>query len=425
MPQASDRNLLGAHDLKIRAAAALDGKPTEYRIEGVTGLTLRVEPSGKAAFYVRYAVRGVRRRMRLGARGVVSLRDAKARALEVAAAVERGADPVAIAAAEAGKAVSANSLTFQELWEDRKARKKLSARTVVTYDQALRQFAFDELGDAAQITTDQVAKLLRNVQATSKHRAHTVRCAIGSTFRWAYSQRLVTHNPTLGLGFVHAAEPRNRTISGAEIAKFWRGVDQAAAPGQGLGRRMGLLFKLVLLTGQRVSTVAGARIDELDLDTANPMWKIKRGRMKNKKRDHALPLTPVAARLFREAISISGSGEHVFPSEKTQDHVSQHSVSHAMWKLRERLGIEDLHLHDFRKATMTWFAENDVSYDVRSRIMHHSAPDVTSRSYDFSLLNGPMREALERWERYVLDCAKQSEAGDGAEKVVALGAARA
>jgi hypothetical protein len=36
-----------------------------------------------------------------------------------------------------------------------------------------------------------------------------------------------------------------------------------------------------------------------------------------------------------------------------------------------------------------------------------------------------MREELERWERYAVDCAKQNEAGNGAEKVVALAAARA
>jgi hypothetical protein len=56
--------------------------------------------------------------------------------------------------------------------------------------------------------------------------------------------------------------------------------------------------------------------------------------------------------------------------------------------------------------------------DVRTRITHHSPPDVTSCNYDFSLLNGPIREVLENWEKYVLDCAKQS----GGENVLSMSA---
>jgi hypothetical protein len=48
-------------------------------------------------------------------------------------------------------------------------------------------------------------------------------------------------------------------------------------------------------------------------------------------------------------------------------------------------------------ARVSTLADAGVVYDVRTRIMH----------YDFSLLNGPMREALERWEDYVLKSAKQ------------------
>ena len=381
MPRKAERNLLPANDLAIKAAWPRGKIATEYKIAGIDGLTLRVEPTNTASFYVRYRFGGAQRRMRLGKRGVLSLAEAKARAYEIAARVERGEDP------KATEAAREESKTFRQLWEERKEHGALSPFTAKSYEQSLEQYAFAEIGDvpAAEISADMIARLLRDVRSVSKHRAHTVRCAIGSTFRWGYSHRLVPSNPTVGLGFVHPATVRDRVVAPEEIEAFWHGVEARADSGHGLTKRMQIVLKLLLLTGQRNSTVAGARVDELTLDTVNPVWKIKRNRMKNKSRDHVLPLTPMAVQLFREALAMNEGSEFVFPGEgEASPHLTQRSVSHAMWRLRARVGIEDLRVHDFRKAMTTWLADDGVVYDVRTRIMHHSPPDVTSRNYDFT-----------------------------------------
>jgi len=54
------------------------------------GLTMRVEPSGRAAYYVRYTARNGRMRCRIGARDSVTLRDARQEAPEIIAAVGAG-----------------------------------------------------------------------------------------------------------------------------------------------------------------------------------------------------------------------------------------------------------------------------------------------------------------------------------------------
>jgi integrase len=133
---------------------------------------------------------------------------------------------------------------------------------------------------------------------------------------------------------------------------------------------MRLILKLALLTGQRSSTVAGARVEELELGVANPMWRISRTRMKNRRAGHVLPLTPAVVSLFKEATSINGDSAFVFPSEGRGDHIDKHSVSRAMNRLCERIGIVDLHVHDFRKAINTWLSERLVPFEVRTRIMH-------------------------------------------------------
>jgi hypothetical protein len=54
------------------------------------GLTMRVEPSGRAAYYVRYTARNGRKRCRIGARDSVTLRNARQEAPEIIAAVGAG-----------------------------------------------------------------------------------------------------------------------------------------------------------------------------------------------------------------------------------------------------------------------------------------------------------------------------------------------
>ncbi|MFX7934497.1 hypothetical protein ABTK33_20640, partial [Acinetobacter baumannii] len=81
-------------------------------------------------------------RMRLGARGVLALKDARKRAKEIAVAIEKGEDPVASAQARA------NSPTFRQLWDERKRHGEArSVHTINSYEQALNQFAMKEIGD--------------------------------------------------------------------------------------------------------------------------------------------------------------------------------------------------------------------------------------------------------------------------------------
>jgi integrase len=421
MPRVATTNLLPANDLAVKAAVAREGKATEYKIADSSGLNLRVEPSGRGAYYVRYTASNGRQRFRIGARDAVSLRDARQKAREIIAAVGRGEDPVAVAKDRA------ESATFREMWEQRKQHgDKRSAHTMTTYQQALDQYVMDEIGDVPvdEITMERLTALLRGIQRGdakgstkekgSKHRASIVRSVIGSTYRWGRAQGIAKTNPTIGLGFIHNGEPRERTMDADEIAKLFRAIEDEPS----LTPRTRIVLKLLLLTGSRNSTVTGARVDELkNLDCANPTWAIKRDRMKAK-RDHVLPLTPIAAQLFRDAVAINGGSEFVFPSEGKGEHYVRQTVASAMRRICARIGIADLRAHDFRRTVNSWLSDEGVSYDVRVRIMAHTPADITTRVYDRSKLAGPLYDALTKWERYVVGCASASQSSG--ENVVKL-----
>jgi hypothetical protein len=101
---------------------------------------MHVEPSGRAAYYVRYTARNGRKGCRIGARDSVTLRDTRQKAREIIAAVGRGEDPVAIAK-DPRAPRSAKCGQCKEHDEER------SARTKAAYQQVLDQYVMDEIGD--------------------------------------------------------------------------------------------------------------------------------------------------------------------------------------------------------------------------------------------------------------------------------------
>src|SRR5262245_27583718 len=107
-------NVIAFNDQAIRKTVKeAMGKPRrEWRVAGVNRLVLMTQPAGTGTFFVFYTgVGGQRRKLRLGEYHPerFTLRDARARAIDAMAAINRGVDPVAEADAKA------NAMTFQTL----------------------------------------------------------------------------------------------------------------------------------------------------------------------------------------------------------------------------------------------------------------------------------------------------------------------
>src|SRR5436309_2427007 len=75
------RRVLPFNSQAVDAAAPLNGKQTEYRIEGERGLVLVITPEGTGSYYFRFTVgQGRTRRFRserIGRRDEISLHDAR------------------------------------------------------------------------------------------------------------------------------------------------------------------------------------------------------------------------------------------------------------------------------------------------------------------------------------------------------------
>ena len=107
--------------MALEKAAPRDGKQTEYKVRDVPGLTLMVQPTGLATFWVRYQVgKGADRKFRrekIGRRdfNVLPLAEVRKQTLAIMSNAANGGDPVGEAA------VAAKAMTLKALVDERLA----------------------------------------------------------------------------------------------------------------------------------------------------------------------------------------------------------------------------------------------------------------------------------------------------------------
>lgn len=208
-----------------------------------------------------------------------------------------------------------------------------------------------------------------------------------------------------------------------------------------LSKAMGLIIKLAIVTGQRRTEVCGARIDELHgLEGSDPKWIIKgdenkrgkiiEGRTKNG-RTQSVPLSPVAVALFKEALGECADKQFVFPADASRvkggkearlPHIHGESVSKAVRRLRSSVdgveGVEELSLHDMRRAISNWLKNEGVSREVRDLVLNHLNPSVTEAHYSQSArMDRQVRAALTAWADHIWQITGQST---GASNVVPM-----
>ena len=416
-------NRLPHQEHLIQRASARNGKTTEFKIDGVDGLSLIVQPSGVGTYYVRYQVHvgGKRmfRREKIGRRDRLSWMDARAKAKDILNKVEKGSDPVAEAKEQASKKC------FQQLFEHRlKHDTDTAPSTLKGYEQALvhrpegGKSVMDQIGHVSYdaLSPEKLSDVLSAVKLErGEHIAHRIRSAIGSTYRKSDDLRVRKANPARDVGFIVKSNARTRKFSDEELVKIWHGLGTSA-----VSEPMQILIKLGILLAQRQNELAGAMASELTLDGDLPKWTIQPSRMKIK-REQVVPLVPEAVALFRRALELRGKSPYVFPANALtahgeipkQPHVARSSVAHAFTRMLKRQNIEGATFHDLRRTLTTWLGERQVFPSVLDAILHHMPEAVTSKHYNMATMQKPMRDALTMWTKHVWEVTGQSKTEPG------------
>lgn len=406
---------LKANHRQIRAAAAIGGKRTRYRIEGVEGLWLSVGAKGQRTWYVRYQPGGrkgrVFRQYTLGDASSVSLKTAVDGARRITNAVKTAdRDPVGERVAKKQAA-----LTFGDVFDDwykRHATVKLARHE--TDMSRYRNHIERELSGRriADLKRSEIGRFRDKVAGTATPlTSDSVMVLINRVLNWAVDEGLIEVNPAARLRKVGECKPRERVLTHATIVRFWQALEAMEAmsgnhmargeKGRLLSPSTRSILRLLLLTGQRRGEVVEAVKTELELDGQEPVWTIPGVRTKNGLL-HRLPLCPMAAAEFRKAAKASPKeSPFVFPSpEDPTMPISPQAVTRAMARMITEMKIPTVSPHDLRRTLGTEMARLGLPVHVRSLVLNHApmSRGITDAVYNRYAYDKEKRAALAMWE---------------------------
>jgi integrase len=415
-----------AKALTARVIDGLASDPAARREvpDGATaGLYVVVQPSGTKSFAVRYRHGGKPRKMTIGPWPETGLADARRAAERALEAVAAGRDPAAehVEAKRAAKA-EAEADPDRDLVRGVVAKfleKHASKRR--TGDEMRRSLAKEVLPvwgarRMDEITRRDVRDLIEGVVARGAPvQANRVLALVRKLFAWAVSQDYVSDSPVRGVEKPTPENPRDRILTDAEIAAFWRATG-------GLGYPFGPLFRLLLLTGARLSEVSNMTRDEITGDE----WLIPARRAKNGKA-HPLPLSSAAldvlATLPASGFMFTTTGVRpVSGFTKAKDRLDA-----AMLKaLRddsddEAAKLAPFVLHDLRRTCASGMARLGIPVPVCERVLNHVSGSFggVAGVYNGHSYADEMRRALEAWGDFVLTLTGERERAANVVKLTA------
>ncbi len=413
-----------------------------------TGFALRIYPNGRRTWGFTYRVGEKRGNIVLGpyvevaghmsvdldGKRPLTLSEARALARSYRTKVEAGIEPFAAVA------VPLNFKDLALMWLEEYAKPKRK-----TWEEDRRTLEKDVMMDAeghdTPLARTEVEKVRRGhimevvgvvANRGSPRQADKVGVLISGIFNWAIAHgKIERDNPAARLPKFHGYEGRDRYLSDDEIAQLWHALS-AIFPDE----PRQIIVKLLLLTGCRKMEIVGACKTELaGLNSERPTFnlpgdktvkgKLVRGRTKNGA-SHTVELSPLAATLFKRAAELSGSAEHVFPSERTDEPFDPRNINKALrWALEGRkrsfatvegrqvvkmvpteplLRMPPFVVHDLRRTCATGMAKLRIDERIISRCLNHVTPikaSITSRAYVRETFAEDQATAFKAWAAHV------------------------
>jgi integrase len=390
----------------------------EYFDSAWPGLALRVTARGVKSWVFFGRVGGRLRRVTLGRWPAMGLKDARVSAGETADAMRAGVDPTAAKRAARLAAATAPPATVRALgalYIERDARPRL--RTWREIAATLELHVYSRIGerDPATVTRRDVLELLDAVaDGGARVRANRVLAYTRRLFNWAVERDILAASPVAGIKTPARETARERLLDDDELRALLGACEAVGAP-------FGALVRLLLLTGQRLGEVRGARWSELDL--ASGWWHLPGERTKNR-RPHDVPLSRQALEVIAALPRRHGS-DLLFPAVFTRARrpargAGERPVS-GLSRAKARLdrlmdaelrkdaqargedgaavALPPWRLHDLRRNTASGLARLGIAVHVTEKLLNHASGTFSSivEVYQIHDFSAEKRIAAQAW----------------------------
>jgi integrase len=380
----------------------------EYYDTHLPAFGVRVSYSGAEAWFVMTRVDRRLTRVTLGRYPAVSLAQARELARATATHARAGRDPRRIRADERLENERVRATTFaatSDLFLDRHVARNLRPSTAREYKRILK--GTDTANWAhrpiASLTKEDVVTVLKRIHDRGSPAASNRALAyLSKFFGWCVEEDLLAAKPAGRVRPLSSLTSRERVLNSDELRTLWLALND-------LSGLFGPLLKVLLLSGQRRSEVAGLRWEEVEgLGTREAVWKLPRARTKNGQ-SHLVPLTPVVQALL---IELPRTGPLVFSGTNA---TAASGFSKAKRQLDERIDLirreggqgplPDWTLHDLRRTMVTTMNERlgIAPHVVEAVVNHVSGPAKRGVAgvYNRAMYLVERRRALEDWAGFV------------------------
>ena len=379
-----------------------DSTRADYTETSRAGFMLRVFPTGEKSFVYRYQRDGGRRIVTLGPFPQVSLAEAHDRYEAARKEVASGGDPVALAAEKKQEHFEAATVgALIEEWQTRYADKerKRPEQCKALLDANVPA-VFRKL-KAKEVKRRQVVKLLDDIVDRGAPAVATdVGQLLAQIFKWGVNRDIVEASPLVGMDRAGGKEtPRDRTLTDSEIKAAWHRLDKCA-----MAEAIRVALRLILVTAVRRVEMATAKWT----DIADNIWTIP-GEFSKSGKPHAVPLSPLAVRLFDQLKVLAEDSEFVLPSAhwktKVMSSLTERAITRAVRENESVFGIPHFTPHDLRRTARTGMAKLGVAETVAERVINH-VPDGMVKVYDLHTYIDEKRDALNKWAAHVESVTK-------------------
>ena len=381
----------------------------------VAGFRLRVRPSGRKSYEVRYRAKGssVQRQISIGRHGSPwTVDEARDRAKALLREADDGADPLA------QRQEARASLTMAELADAyllqgpaHKPTKRASSWDVDRYNFAhhlkpvLGQRIAREVTSAhlsewqAKVAAGATAKREKseklrgviNVRGGPGAAARAMR-SVAAMLEWAKRQRLVPVNAASEVEKIQDGQ-RERYLSDDEGAAIWTAISTLSAQDR-LTDPQVAYFRLLMLTGARRGEILGLRWNEIDLRRGLLLLPPPRHKSGGRSRAKTLHLSPAAVDILTRLKAKRGGFAHVFPAldkpakAGNKDGEIRAAVyrdepmtppKHAWGRVLKEAGVTDASFHSLRHTFASQVIADGTGLYTLSKMLGHARASTTER----------------------------------------------